>query len=272
MAKAKRLRDYFLGAPIGEPAIDDLEQTPITAASIVNELPQDFNWGPPAVSREPIQVMPFDNTTQQFNMARIRPMEYRAQSMYGLSSSSQTYARSSGKTYTMQTRTSDFSIEETARIQQIINEINQWSGQIFLAGSRFMRRIYVANINTDWDYNISINDDPSRKGVDTELSKYILSNFNWDTANSYSGDQMFVNLFKHREFPHITIISRYDFRLYERVFRSIPYAYWERYLWKSSPHVKLLSENERSDWKDRLNATFNAFYAVARIPDLEELM
>lgn len=163
--------------------------------------------------------------------------------------------------------------DEAKKIKEIIYFLTV--NGAFLGGSREKLRNWDVGDNTDWDFNV---DHTWLYEKNTHpLRNYIFDNFELKEYSDYaldplSRDSLFLEIFEHKKYNHITVIVRSDLNLYKRVWNKIPRNFWEKYLWKSHPDriEELKDPKKKKEWVSFVNQLFNTWYVMASPPNLSE--
>lgn len=149
---------------------------------------------------------------------------------------------------------------------QTVEEINAYlvSKGAWLGGSRQKLNKLDVNWDGDWDWQVQAHPEDdwlSNKIVtDPEFNQWILDNCETEENPQYP-DSQFRGLWKHKDYPEITLILRNDLEFYIQVFEAIPKWFWHQYLWKRSPFRDGMSDE---DFKQRARDIFDVFYEFKR--------
>jgi hypothetical protein len=174
-------------------------------------------------------------------------------------------------------------IGSDADLKRVIKKMREgFYPSFYLGGSRKKAPgggYAILDRSVDWDWNVDIKNTPWLDNIPlqnplvfTPIQQFIAEEFEWVEKDWKYTDNQFAGLYRHRLFPHITLIVRRDLDLYKRVFDKIPKAYWQSYFWKSNPETKerMKDKEYKKEWYIRGIATFNMLYEVAKYPTIEE--
>jgi hypothetical protein len=141
---------------------------------------------------------------------------------------------------------------------------------MFLSGSREKLKDRDYTTFRDWDFHAQWAEEhnpfepPTSKTVEYVYENFIVQEN--EEAVQYK-DKFFISYWKHKTYPHITIIMNSNLTLYQKMWNKLPKQYWHNYLWKSNPSRvnELKDPNALRAFKQRSRDTFNMLYEMVEL-------
>lgn len=160
-------------------------------------------------------------------------------------------------------------VGEELTVEEVVTKLLSMGA--YLGGSRQKLQDFDYSSPRDWDFNIQHFVPENLFDNYPEVNDYVFENFQYIHNSDYDDtnkmddikDTQFIEYYKHRLFPHITVVVRKNLALYKKVFDAIPFKYWKAFMWKSEPGLGKLSEEARTDYKIFIRAQFDMLFAVA---------
>jgi len=127
-----------------------------------------------------------------------------------------------------------------ADTEKIVSDLMEMG--MHFGGSRQMLGDMDYGTERDWDFNFQLNTKKSVSLFQTtkyvwpneEVGAYVEEHF-YHAKESYESKDV-TGYYKHRVYPHITLIGRRDLAKYKKVWDSITPEFHHKWLWKSAPH------------------------------------
>lgn len=181
-----------------------------------------------------------------------------------------------------------FSPEEAKEIKRIVLDLKERG--FFLGGSRDkLNDRYSFDSIRDWDFNSpyfgkyvqiveGLENLDFKTGFygDKEVGEYVVENFDKmpRPTNEYTIDNMFLGYWKHKVYPHITVIERYNLPLYIRAWECLDINLWGNYIWKSRPELleKGETQEQANSRKVLTNLILNSLFEACKDPNIKDCM